>query len=139
MELTQNDQRLDELRREASDLQNVVSSLAQDRDRLTVEKATLDREKVESEAAKSAAEAAWQRADTEAKQVEQELYSLENATRKKRARLDRIVAGYCHKRGPATKFDREMAAATETEFRITIGVVETGSGAPRTGDSSQRA
>jgi predicted nucleic acid-binding Zn-ribbon protein len=113
MELTQNDQRIEELRREASDLQNVVSTLAQDRDRLTVEKATLDREKVELEAAKSAAEVAWQRADTEAKRVEQELHSLAERYKEEKERLDRIVQDIATKEVQQQSLDREMAAATE--------------------------
>ena len=124
MELAQNDQRMDELRREASDLQNVVSSLAQDRDRLTVEKATLDREKAELEAAKSAAEAAWQRADTEAKRVEQELHSLAEGYKEEKERLDRIVQDIATKEVQQQSLDREMAAATERSSALQLELLK---------------
>ena len=66
MECAQIEQQRDNVRTEAGDLQNVVSALVQDRDRLRDEKAALDNETGEAQAAKMAAEEERQRADAEA-------------------------------------------------------------------------
>lgn len=114
MESAQTEQRQDELRKEASDFQNIVSTLAQDRDRLIAEKAALDKAKEEAEAATRAAEEERQRADTEAKQATQGKRASEALYNEEKERLDQLVQDMADKEVRRQLLMREVTALTET-------------------------
>ena len=72
-ELAQKEQNVNELRREASELQNVVSSLSKDRDRLESEKVDFEKKRDEANGQANAAEEIKVQAHIKAKDAEKEL------------------------------------------------------------------
>src|SRR5262249_5795081 len=101
-------------RKEAGNLQNIVSTLVQDRDRLRAEKAELDQKTGEAQAAKMAAEEERQRADTEANEAEQRLHALEARYEEEKERVDQIVQDIGDKEVRQQLLMREVTALTET-------------------------
>jgi peptidoglycan hydrolase CwlO-like protein len=114
MECEQVEQRRDNVRTEAGDLQNVVSTLVQDRDRLLAEKEALNEEKDQAETATKAAEEERQRADTEAKQAEHGLRALEARYKEEKERVDQLVQEIADKEVRQQLLMREVTALTET-------------------------
>jgi hypothetical protein len=113
MDAAQTQQTRDALIQQAGDLQNVVSTLVQDRDRLLGEKVALDREKGEAETAKRAAEEERQRADTEAQQAEQGLRVLEARYKEEKERVDQLVQDIADKEVRQQLLMREVTALTD--------------------------
>src|SRR5207244_962240 len=101
------------LRKEASELQSVVSTLAQEQDRLATGKVALDRERTAAEATAKDAEDARQRAVEAARQTEEALQSLTEHYKEEQRRRDEILRDISDYEIKRQSLMHEIAALTE--------------------------
>lgn len=118
IKLAQEEQKLAEIRKEATDLQNVVSTLAQDRDRLDGEKATLERKKAEADAGAKVAEELRQKTLIEAEQAQKDLEDKRREMRELNAKItdqslkkEALVEEIHHKETRLQEFENALKEA----------------------------
>ena len=113
MECAQIEQQRDNARMEAGNFQNMVSTLAQDRDRLIAENEALGKERDEAVSATRTAEEERQRADTAAQQAEQGLRALEVRYTEEKERVSQLIQDIADKETRQQSLMREITALTE--------------------------
>jgi len=108
-QLAEDRQKAEDFRKETTDLQNVVSALAQDRDKIKIETELLEQQRKEAEAARNELQGVKQRCDEEKKKFDELLRNLAENEIKQQSLIGEIAA----RETQLTNFKNELRQVEE--------------------------